>query len=77
MVLYKLIVVNTLFIGFNIIGVGVLSFMPALIAMFVIVQTIQKEEEYPLLKSFWNVFKKEYLKSQVVFIILLLIGGIL
>jgi uncharacterized membrane protein YesL len=51
--------------------------MPALIASLIIIINIIRKKEFPLFLTFWKVFKKEYIKAQKTFIILVCTGIII
>ncbi len=73
-VLYKLMVINILWFFSTIIGFGILTLFPATVSLFILIHSIIKEKEFPLIKSFWAVFKKEYFRAQKVFLIFGLIS---
>jgi len=75
--LYKLMVVNIIWFVLMIIGFGFLTFLPATISVFIIVNSLIQEKDLPLFKSFWMILRKEYLKAQKIFIVMFLIGLIL
>ncbi|MEI3606199.1 YesL family protein [Pseudogracilibacillus sp. SE30717A] len=74
----KLAYVNFLWIAFTLLGLGVLGFMPATIAMFSVVRKWNNgEEEIPVFKTFWNTYRKEFLKANGFGLILFLSGYLL
>lgn len=73
----KLALVNLLWIGFSLSGMLIFGFFPATIAMFTIVrQWIRKNYEIPVFHTFWNTYKMEFFKSNLLGIIFLLISYI-
>ncbi len=76
-ILYKLMMINIIWFFMTIIGLGVLTIFPATIGLFVLVGTLIEQSDFPLLTSFFAVFKKEYFKSQKIFFVLLIVGLVL
>lgn len=71
----RLMYVNILWILFSFLGLIVLGFFPATTAMFTIVRKwVLKQPEAPVFKTFWLTYKGEFLKSNVVGIIIVLVG---
>lgn len=59
--------VNLLWNFFMLLGLIVLGFIPSTISMFTIVRKwIRGEHDFPITKTFWNTFKNEFIKSNVV-----------
>lgn len=70
--------INLLWIGFSLVGLVVLGTIPATAAMFgVIRKWILEDQELPVFKTFWNLFKQEIIRSNILGYILLIAGGIL
>lgn len=74
--LFKLLIVNVLWVVMSTIGLGVLTIMPASIATYVIINSLIFDRHFPIFKSFFIIFKKEYWRAQKLFIALLFIGFI-
>jgi uncharacterized membrane protein YesL len=56
--------VNILWIGFSLLGLVVFGISPATVAMFTIIRKwIMGESDIPVFQTFWNSYKKEFLKS--------------
>nr|WP_204497910.1 YesL family protein [Aquibacillus albus] len=65
--------VNILWIAFSFVGLILLGFFPATIAMFAIVRKwIRGESEIPVFKTFWFHYKKEFIKGNILGLILVL-----
>lgn len=72
----RMAIVNILWISFTIIGFGVLGFFPATVAMFTIVRHwIRGDSDIPIYSTFWNTYKQNFLKSNILGIIFV-IGGV-
>jgi uncharacterized membrane protein YesL len=69
---------NILWITFTLLGLILFGIFPATVAMFVIVRKwVQGHRDFHIFKNFWYSYKKEFLKSNLLGLILLIIGGIL
>lgn len=78
LMLLKLAYLNLLWMFFILLGVVVLGLFPSTIAMFSIVrQWIRGNTEDPIFKTFWNTYKKEFLKANLLGVSYALIGLIL
>ncbi|MCL7748470.1 YesL family protein [Halalkalibacter alkaliphilus] len=74
----KFAYVNLLWILFTIVGLIAFGFFPATIAMFSIIRKwIMKEVNIPVFKTFWLAFKTNFLKSNVLGLIIMFLGVIL
>lgn len=70
--------VNILWILFTLLGLIFFGLFPATISLFVIVRKwVQGQRDFPIFKSFWNSYKKEFVKSNLLGLFLVIIGGIL
>ena len=66
---------NLLWVGGTLLGGIVLGFMPSTTAIFAIARkTAAGEEDIPLLKTFWNVYRSSFLRSNGVGAILIIIS---
>lgn len=72
----KLAYVNILWIIFSLIGLVILGLFPATIAMFTVVRkwVYSDQESFSAFKLFWNTYKKEFLKSNVIGLIIMIIS---
>ncbi|MCT1575736.1 YesL family protein [Oceanobacillus kimchii] len=69
---------NILWGLFTLLGLIVIGFTPATVAMFrVIRKWLKKETEIPIFETFWSTYKEEFLKSNIFTIIIVTIGLIL
>ncbi|EOR25343.1 hypothetical protein A499_05670 [Niallia nealsonii AAU1] len=60
----KLAYINLLWIMFTVSGLILLGFMPATVALFTVVRKwFMKETEVPIWKTFFSVYKSEFIKS--------------
>ncbi|WP_077601747.1 YesL family protein [Oceanobacillus sojae] len=67
--------VHFLWIGFTILGLGVLGIMPATAAMFAVVRKwVQGDTDKPIFPLFWKTYKQEFPRSNILGGILFLIG---
>lgn len=70
--------VNLLWIGFTLLGLIFLGFMPATAAMFgVIREWVRGNDDIPVFQTFWRIYREEFLKVNILGVILFLIGYIL
>lgn len=74
--LYIIVLINLLWLFFSLIGLVVFAFMPATVAVYLIALNIRKDIEIKPFRTFINIFKKEYIKSQKVFLMVLILGVI-
>ncbi|WP_163537542.1 DUF624 domain-containing protein [Gracilibacillus sp. YIM 98692] len=71
----KFAYVNLLWICFSFLGLVMMGIFPATIAMFAIFRIwIMGETDLPILKNFWNYYKKDFFKSNILGSILFMIG---
>src|SRR5699024_1695038 len=69
--------INLLWIGFSILGLGVLGVIPSTVAMLgVIRKSLMAENDIPILKTFWDRYKTEFLRSNLLGYIFLIAGVI-
>ncbi|MFB1049867.1 YesL family protein [Paraliobacillus sp. JSM ZJ581] len=74
----RLAYLNICWILFSAMGLVVFGFMPATTAMFSIVRKwINGEEETPILRSYWKVYKSEFFKTNTAGLLLFFIGYLL
>ncbi|GGH86955.1 putative membrane protein YesL [Pullulanibacillus pueri] len=74
----KLAILNILWILFSLAGLIVFGFFPSTVAMFSVVRKwMIGNEEIPILKTFWTAYKREFLKSNLLGIAIILVGLVL
>jgi len=74
----RLAYLNLLWIVFTILGLGVFGITPATVAMFAVVRKwVHKDRDIPIFKTFWEVYKKEFVQANILGMILFLIGYLL
>ncbi|WP_416151168.1 YesL family protein [Salipaludibacillus sp. HK11] len=60
----RIVSVNLLWIFFTLAGLGIFGVMPATIAMFTLIRKwFRKEYEFPVIKTFWQTYRQEFLKA--------------
>jgi len=74
----KMFYLNLLWILFTMLGLGVLGLFPSIAATFSVTNKwVGKKTDVPIYKTFWLAYKKDFIRSNVVGYLLLLIGAIL
>ena len=74
----RLAYVNILWFLFTIVGLGFLGLMPATAGMFAVVRKwVSGEHEIKVFPTFWKSYRKEFVKSNLLGYILIVIGYIL
>jgi uncharacterized membrane protein YesL len=74
----RLAYINILWIFFTIIGLVAFGFMPATVAMFTVMRKwLMGEDDTPIAKLFFTTFKSEFLKVNLLALIIFVIGYIL
>ncbi|GAA0374383.1 YesL family protein [Bacillus horti] len=74
----RISLLNVLWVGFTLLGLVVFGIFPATVAMFTITRKwIQGDTELPIVKHFWTYYRQEFLKSNLLGLILILLGVIL
>lgn len=74
--LMKLAFINILWILFSLLGCVILGLFPATIAMFAVVRKLGKDQEEPVFKTFWQVYKQEFVRGNLLGIVILITGVI-
>ena len=70
--------VNLLWITFTIFGLVVFGFMPATVSMFAVVRRwVQGDQDIKIFNTFWESYRKEFFKANIIGYILLIIGYVL
>ncbi|WP_096187228.1 YesL family protein [Evansella halocellulosilytica] len=73
----KLAFINVMWILFTILGLGVFGFYPAFIAMTAMIIAWKNGEEPPYFKTFFDIFKRDFLKVNMIALVALILTGIL
>lgn len=74
----KLAYVNILWIAFTLLGVIILGIFPATTSLFTIVRKwVLGDTDIPVFQTFWTTYKKELLRSNVLGLLLFIMGFIL
>jgi uncharacterized membrane protein YesL len=73
----KLFILNVLWIGFTLLGFVVFGLFPATVAMFHIVMEWMNKKDTKMVATFWNSYKSNFLKSNKMGFVIVLIGSIL
>lgn len=70
--------VNLLWIGFSLLGLGIFGIMPATAAMFSVVRKwVMKDMDVPVFQTFWENYKRDFIKVNILGLVLVIIGYIL
>ncbi|WP_042462361.1 YesL family protein [Neobacillus dielmonensis] len=71
----KLALINILWLGFSVAGLVVFGFFPATIAMFVVIRKmLMGNFDVPVFKTFWESYKKDFMKSNLLGLIVVVLG---
>jgi uncharacterized membrane protein YesL len=74
----RLAFLNLLWISFSLLGLVIFGFFPATVAMFAVVRKwMLGNDEMSIFKTFWTAYKREFLKSNILGVIIVAIGLIL
>ncbi|MBM7572964.1 YesL family protein [Aquibacillus albus] len=74
----SLVYVNLLWIGFSLLGLLLFGIGPATSAMFTVIRKwLMGEEDVKVFLTFWQTYKKDFLKTNFLILILLAVGGLL
>ncbi|UAL47139.1 DUF624 domain-containing protein [Sutcliffiella horikoshii] len=75
---FNLVLLNFLWILFSISGLLIAGIFPATAAMFAVLKQMIMEDENPaIIKSFWGHFKSDFIKSNIIGYLLMVMGFIL
>ncbi|MFC4323903.1 YesL family protein [Litchfieldia salsa] len=78
LIISRLAYLNLLWMIFTIAGLVVFGLFPATAAMFSVTRKwVMKDTDIPIFKTFWQSYKSEFIKSNLLGLVLVLIGGIL
>ena len=73
----RLAYVNFLFILFSAVGLVIFGVGPAFIAMLAVINKWFEQEEFPVFKTYWSLYKKELTKGNALGLICIGIGSVL
>jgi uncharacterized membrane protein YesL len=74
----KFAYVNLLWIGFSLLGLVLFGISPATVAMFTLIRKwIIGESDIPVFQTFWGTYKKEFLRSNGLGMVLALLASII
>lgn len=74
----RLAFLNLLWISFSLLGLIFFGLFPATVAMFAVVRKwMLGNDEMSIFKTFWTAYKREFLKSNILGVIILAVGLIL
>jgi len=74
----RLVYVNILWILFTLLGLGIFGIMPATLSMFGIIKMwIKGKENIEVIKVYWEIYKKYFVKINIIGLIMFIIGVIL
>lgn len=78
LIVSKMAYVNILWMLFTLLGLGIFGLMPATVGLFAVVRKwIMGDKDIPVFRTFWWNYRKEFVKSNLLGLILFLIGYIL
>lgn len=74
----RLAYTNLLWLLFTLLGLGIFGFMPATTALFSVMRKwIQGHEQVSVFQTFWKVYREEFVRSNVIGVVLVIIGTII
>jgi len=74
----RLAYTNLLWLLFTLLGLGIFGFMPATTALFSVMRKwIQGHEQMSVFQTFWKVYREEFVRSNVIGVVLVMIGTII
>lgn len=74
----RLAYLNVCWVVFTLLGLGIFGFMPATTAMFAIVRKWHNgETDIPVFSTFWETYRTEFLKTNAIGLVLLVVGYVL
>ncbi|MCA0119942.1 YesL family protein [Bacillus sp. RSS_NA_20] len=74
----RLAYTNVLWLLFTLLGLGIFGFMPATTALFSVMRKwIQGHEQVNVFQTFWKVYREEFVRSNVIGVVLVTIGTII
>lgn len=70
--------VNVLWFTFMVMGIGIFGVFPATVALFAIIRKwLMGESTGPILQTYWKIYRKEFVKSNLLGLLIVVIGFIL
>lgn len=74
----RLALVNLLWIAGSILGLILFGFFPATAALFAVCRKwVMGESEIPVFQTFWKAYKEEFMKSNILGVLVVLVGFVL
>jgi uncharacterized membrane protein YesL len=74
----RLAYINLMWICFTLLGGIIFGFMPATVAVFTLIRKWRRDrDDLPVFRTFWQCYKKEFMKSNLLGLLLLLLGYLL
>ncbi|SFM08685.1 Uncharacterized membrane protein YesL [Gracilibacillus orientalis] len=75
----KLLILNILWFMFTLLGLVIFGLFPATVALFAVIRKLvmQKDDDVPIFQLFWSTYKSDFVKSNCLGIVVLIIGTIL
>lgn len=71
----RFVYLNLLWILFTLLGIGIFGFFPSTAAMFSVVRKwIMGEPDVPIFKTFWKSYRKDFIKSNILGLLMLFAG---
>ncbi|MED3625408.1 YesL family protein [Neobacillus thermocopriae] len=69
---------NIIWIGFTILGLILFGISPSTVAMFTVIRKwLMGQSDIPIFQTFWGTYKKEFLRSNGLGVVLALLAGII
>jgi uncharacterized membrane protein YesL len=72
--IYNLILLNILTIFFTILGLGIFTFMPAIVSLIIIIRSLKHDTDFPIFSTFFNAFKSNYRRVFLISLFYILLG---
>lgn len=74
----KFAYLNLLWLGFSLVGLVILGFFPATVAMFTVIRKwLMGETDIPVFATFWTTYKTEFLRSNVLGLVIVVVGSLI
>ncbi|RCW76890.1 YesL family protein [Saliterribacillus persicus] len=69
---------NILWIAFTLVGIVIFGLFPATTSMFTVIRKwVLGKRDIPIFQTFWSTYKKEIIKSNILGLIVIAVGGLL
>lgn len=76
--IFRFMLLQILWVVFTVLGLGILGFMPATVAVFSIVRRwLMKETDFSIIPNFFHFFKSSWKSANIVGLVMALVGGFL